>query len=147
MFIQCVPTAMFIWCREESTFLSNSYPWIHCMKILFNISVTVFVISACQMVLEYCINISFRHRCCVERSLGCVVLCLCLDCRGQRRSHLSVNQTICMLLKSVPQTGLCGMLFSVVMSRQWGRLFFAIVWVFCVCMCVLYVSQAERCLQ
>ncbi len=88
---------------HSPTSLSNSCPWIHCMTILFNISVTVFVImsdgswildkySSCIKIVFTCArvctwrlaDISFRHQCCVERnSVVCVGFwCLCLDCRG-----------------------------------------------------------------
>lgn len=139
------------------------------MEMLFNFGVRVFVIiSAFQTVLKYkyssysssfvymrahtrehylFADISFRHQCCVEMILvGVWFWCLCLDCRGHERSRPSVTQTICMLLKSVAQTGLWWMLFSVIMSRHGAGCLLSL------CESVLRVCartflHAERCVQ
>ncbi len=154
---------------SSPTSLSNSCPWIHCMTILFNISVTVFVImSDGSWILDKyssCIQILFtcaQWRLALSRyqlqtsvlcgeELGCVcvcvwggVWCLWLDCRGHGRSRPSVTQTICMLFKSVAQTGLWWMLFSVIMFRHGAGRLLPLCRSF-VCLCAHLYTRCDAC--
>ncbi len=70
--------------------------------------------------------------------------CLCLDCRGHGRSRSSVTQTICMLFKSVAQTGLWWMLFSVIMFRHGAGRLLPLCRSF-VCLCARLYTRCDAC--
>ncbi len=133
---------------HSPTSLSNSCPWIHCMTILFNISVTVFVImsdgswildkySSCIKIVFTCArvctwrlaDISFRHQCCVERNSVCVCGVLMLVFGLQRpwevtffsdSDYLHAVQ-ICCTDRFVVDAFLCNNV------QTWGRSFVAFV--------------------